>query len=366
MFIQDCSSSPLAPSINGVIYWTANNCELSRADQVSVSCPMQWQPISRVDQLKSGMQRAPSSPPSEFYWLQQSFLPLQHNLVRREYCLTSTTQPKHHLLTIDTAVIPRWNEFIMEEREDTELLRELLPRFISSCSVWRLQLSVLNEFILYDRTEVVWIIYWDGWQSSYRISLNNNLKLHQYWQNTVLNGSSSYSKQTSHFDSSFLLCVLWSVSYLVLAEPHCSFLTNISFSLICFLFRLIIVISRHFLEHNMRVWECQVPANIWQTHLAQIFVRQSPGASWPGWLLLITLPAWPLPNLAWLVSPASRHSCWPRFAVDVAGRINRKYRAAGRKVWGQQQQQSASIAGCVCSPWRQQTYQVDGGEWELW
>ena len=127
----------------------------------------------------------------------------------------------------------------MEEREDTELLRELLPRFISSCSVWRLQLSVLNEFILYDRTEVVWIIYWVGWQSSYRISHNNNLKLHQYWQNTVLNGS--YSKQTSHFDSSFLAFVvssdLW-VSYLVLAEPHCSFLTNISFSLICFLFPL--------------------------------------------------------------------------------------------------------------------------------
>ena len=171
----------------------------------------------------------------------------------------------------------------------------------------------------------MWIIYWDGWQSSYRISLNNNLKLHQYWQNTVLNGSSSYSKQTSHFDSSFLLCVLWSVSYLVLAEPHCSFLTNISFSLICFLFRLIIVISRHFLEHNMRVWECQVPANIWQTHLAQIFVRQSPGQVGCCWLHCLPghSPTWPDSSLPPPVIPAGRGLPW-MLPVGSTGNIEQQ------------------------------------------
>ena len=189
----------------------------------------------------------------------------------------------------------------MEEREDTELLRELLPRFISSCSVWRLQLSVLNVFIFYDRTEVV------GWQSSYRISHNNNLKLQQYWQNIVLNGS--YSKQTSHFDSNFLLCVLWSVSefYLGLVGPHCSFLTNISFSLICFLFRVIIVISRHFLQHNM-------PQS--SPHLAVIFVRQSP---WPG---LAWLPGWtPQVGWRWLhCSQATPQPALVRLALIAAGR----------------------------------------------
>ena len=207
------------------------------------------------------------------------------------------------------------------ERKDTELLRELLPRFISSCSVWRLQLSVLNVFIFYDRTEVV------GWQSSYRISHNNNLKLQQYWQNIVLNGS--YSKQTSHFDSNFLLCVLWSVSefYLGLVGPHCSFLTNISFSLICFLFRVIIVISRHFLQHNM-----PSPAPTWLSYLS----ARAPGLVWPGCLAGLHrlvdvdyIAARPLPNLPWTAWP---DCCWPRFAVAVAGSRHRKYRAAGMKV----------------------------------
>ena len=268
---------------------------------------MQWQPIFRVEQLKSGMQRerdrerelARLLPYNEiFYWLQQSCLPSlppQHNL---EWVVSHFNNSDQASLTHNRHCGYSEVKWIHNggERKDTELLRELLPRFISSCSVWRLQLSVLNVFIFYDRTEVV------GWQSSYRISHNNNLKLQQYWQNIVLNGS--YSKQTSHFDiSNFLLCVLWSVSefYLGLVGPHCSFLTNISFSLICFLFRVIIVISRHFLQHNM-----PSPAPTWSSCLS----ARAPGLVWPGCLAGLHrlvdvdyIAARPLPNLPWTAWP---------------------------------------------------------------
>ena len=94
----------------------------------------------------------------------------------------------------------------MEERERGYWATPSLYFFLFCLEVTTLCIEWV--YILWENWGcVVWIIYWVGRQSSYRISPNNNLKLRQYWQNTVLNGSSSYSKQTSHFVSSFLLCV---------------------------------------------------------------------------------------------------------------------------------------------------------------
>ena len=105
------------------------------------------------------------------------------------------------------------------------------------------------------------------------------------------------------------------------------------------------------------MWACQVPGHIWQTptwHWSLSARASCQVGCW--WLLSIwsgqTMPSQATPQPA-LSRPACSDCCWPRLAVDVAGRINRKYRAAaGMKVAQLQQSASSHQVAAAAKPLR--------------